>query len=142
MPFLTPTLLFSRAWGRLSGALDCTPLRQRKVFKFWATCTLGDMNPRAHENTLVNIRNLSPSTKAQNAAILKKSKILQMLGGYNPPCERRPIFVHSLDLVHPESHSTVFESPKSITAFSSYLSTKKRFKKFGGSSSPTFFTKL
>ena len=31
MPFLAPTLLFSRAWDRLSGVLDCTPLRQRNV---------------------------------------------------------------------------------------------------------------
>ena len=28
MPNLTPTLLFSRAWDRLSGVLDCPPLRQ------------------------------------------------------------------------------------------------------------------
>ena len=29
LPFLTPTLLFSRAWDWLSGVLDCTPVRQR-----------------------------------------------------------------------------------------------------------------
>ena len=39
------------------------------IFKFCAICILGDMSHRAHKNTSINVRQISPYIKAQNAAI-------------------------------------------------------------------------
>ena len=112
-------------WPAHSLMLSLHDLRGLPLFKFWAICILADMSSTAHKNTSVNVRKLFPSTKAQNGAI---SKILDL--GHKPStraCERAPIFLYTgwqFGLSPFRKSSTVFEWPKLITAFSSYLSAK------------------
>ena len=65
--------------------------------------------------------------KTQNAAIKKKSKIVQSVGGHCPYPNVPPISYK--DLARPERIANVFEPPKSINAFWSY----KREQKLGRS---------
>ena len=78
-------------------------LHSYTIFKFSAMSILGDMSPQSQQNASLNVSKISPPTKA-----------------------KLPNFVQSMDQVRSESIPNVFESTKSIKAFSSYLSAKKK----------------
>ena len=90
-------------------------------YVFWGIWVL-----RAQKNTSINERKISPPPKLKMQRFQKVQFFSRNFWGSQHWCERPPIFAQSLDLVHSESLSTGFEWPKSVKAFSSHVSAKKK----------------
>ena len=108
-----------------------------------------DMSDRALKIASVKYKNNSAIRQSWKCRDLKISKyfFFTNIHGVTTPNASVPQFCIKLDLFPSgENLSTVFERPKSIKVFASYLGAKKTRKKFSrspthSSSSPNYFTK-
>ena len=61
----------------------------------------------------------------------ERKKRAKKFRGHYPSALSRTLFLQSLDLVCPKSFPTVFELPKSVKAFASYVSVRKKVGRSG-----------
>ena len=93
-------------------------------FQFLGHMYFGRYEPPEPINTSINVRKFSPYTKVQIAAISTTKNGVNCRG--HDHHSNVPQFVlQSPGLVRPETTSNVFKSPKSVKAFSSYMSEDK-----------------